>query len=481
MTARITNRPTTPAPSTTSAPKPAAAPAPAAAQPAAKGYATTGASTFDTNRSTGIKDNSIGIKDNSIGIKDNSIGIKDNSIGIKDNSIGLKDHSIGIKDTSIGANDAGRGIKDHSIGSGDGGIGIKDHSIGIKDHSIGADSALPAMGPARDAYEKQIHASLVKYLEWPSYLRDNPPPAAVQAQAVKDHVSADPNFKALPAAQQQEFWTTFNAANTKGKVSLGALLEGTPQMFTDKDSTGHTLLDNLAQVATQKLHPSIPVTNGVLLDQLTTTLANPDEIRQGSAPTCTVTSMQYELVRDNPSEYARLVAGLSSTSGQAQMAGGGMLQFNPGSASHGAIDGRDTSQAIFQSAGMDYANGGARYDPITGENVNSSGPNNQGLSPEQQTSMLTQLFNITYQTDELPDLASRKAELADLQNYVAVGRNRPVLMEIDQGSFNHSVTFEMLKDNKIFFRDPYGTLRSMTTDAFLAHIVAVHKPVEMGT
>ncbi len=160
------------------------------------------------------------------------------------------------------------------------------------------------------------------------------------------------------------------------------------------------------------------------------------------------------------------------------MLGGGTLEFDPGSAQ--ALNGRDLSEAVFQSAAMDFANGGARYDPVTGENLSLGKANNEGLNPSQQTNLLGQLFGVKYSTDELPDAASRAKELNSLKSYVAVGRNRPVLMEIDQGSFNHAVTFEMMKDSKIYFRDPYGTLRSMTQDAFLAHIVAVHKPDDLG-
>lgn len=394
------------------------------------------------------------------------------SRGVKDNSIGVKDHSIGVKDHSIG-------VKDHSIGAGDGSVGVKDHSIGVKDHSIGE---LPVLGAGQTTYEKQVKDSLVKYLEKPSYIRDASMTAAQEASVIKDHVGADAHFRALPMAQQQEFWNTFNASNTKGKVSLAALLEGSPDLIGDKDSKGKTLLDNLSAIAGQKLNPDLVsgTTTGQVLDQLITSIANPDEIKQGSAPTCTVTSMQFELARDNPSEYARLVGGLTGPSGSAKMEGGGTLTFDPGSSAKNALSGRDPSQAVFQSAAMDYANGGAKYDPVTGENVSASGATDSGLSPSQQTTMLNQLFGVKYTTDELPDSASRAKELNQLKSYVAVGRNRPVLMEIDQGTFNHAVTFEMMKDNKIFFRDPYGTLRSMTQDAFLQHIVAVHKPESMS-
>jgi hypothetical protein len=448
MTNRITNRPppvvTTPKPATTPKAAPSTAPA---VKPAATGASTV--SSFDDNLSRGVKDN--------------SVGVKDNSVGVKDNSVGVKDHSVGVKDHSVGTDDPAGGVKDHSVGD-------------------GGDSSIE-LGSTQTTYEKQVKDSLVKYLEKPSYIRDASMSAATEASTIKSHVSADPNFRALPATQQQAFWNTFNASNTKGKVSLGAMLEGSPELLGDKDSSGKTLLDNLSQVATQKLNPNIAgsATTGSMLDQLVTSIANPDEIKQGTAPTCTVASMQFEMARDNPAEYARMVAGLAGPTGSATMAGGGTLTFDPGSSAKNALDGRDVSQAIFQSAAMDYANGGtAKYDPVTGENVSASGAKDQGLSPSQQTTMLDQLFGVKYVTDELPDTASRAAELNDLKNYVAVGRNRPVLMEIDQGSFNHAVTFEMMKDNKIYFRDPYGTLRSMSQDAFLQHIVAVHKPEDMA-
>ena len=53
--------------------------------------------------------------------------------------------------------------------------------------------------------------------------------------------------------------------------------------------------------------------------------ANPNRIQQGTAPTCTVASMQYEMVADQPSEYVRLLAGLTGPTGKAKMRGGGTV------------------------------------------------------------------------------------------------------------------------------------------------------------
>src|SRR6185436_6734858 len=92
---------------------------------------------------------------------------------------------------------------------------------------------------------------------------------------------------------------------------------------------------------TQPLNPELEaagITQQTVLNDVMRGIVNPERIDQGRAPTCTVTSMQFELVRDDPSEYARIMAGLTGPSGTATMRGGGELKLEPDSL---AAAGRD--------------------------------------------------------------------------------------------------------------------------------------------
>jgi hypothetical protein len=55
--------------------------------------------------------------------------------------------------------------------------------------------------------------------------------------------------------------------------------------------------------------------------------ARPGEVYQFQFGSCTVTSMQYELVRNHPAEYARLMVRLTAD-GRVGMQGGGELELD---------------------------------------------------------------------------------------------------------------------------------------------------------
>ncbi len=419
-----------------------------------------GLSTFDRSNTTPVNTRG-GIRDPSIGIRDNTIGIRDNTIGIRDNTIGVRNNSIG------------------------------------------------QLGPERTAYEKAVKATLEKYLETPSYLRDDAPragrsdpKAAVNAQPadlkailqatvstptsksakVVDNVLGSSLWKGLPAAEKANLAKVMAAAGEKGLVALGAALEGTPELAKATDRDGKSMLQGLADLATQPLNAALyaGTTKQKILDDVLLQIANPDRVEQGNAPTCTVTSMQFELVRDEAAEYVRLMAGLTGPKGKIEMRGGGDLKLDPETLA--TLDKRPTAQAIFQNAAMEYGNGADKYDAKKGVSHDDKGVKDSypGLLPYQQTVMLRQLFGVRYETKTLATESSRAKALVDLRDYSTVGKNRPVLLEIDQGNFNHAVTYEMQKNDRVFFRDPYGQIRSMPSEAFIKHVVAVHKPQEMG-
>ncbi len=408
----------------------------------------------------------------------------------------------GVRDPSVGVRDGSVGLRDGSVGLRDGSVGLRDGSVGLRDGSVGQ------LGPERTAYEKAVKATLEKYLETPSYLRDDAargvrsdPKAAVNAlpadlkallspavarpesksAKVTENVVGSALFKGLSAADKASVAKVLSVAGERGVVAFGALLEGTPEAAKSADRDGKSLLSNLADLATQPLNPGLAsgTSRQKVLDEVLLQVANPDRIEQGNAPTCTVTSMAFELVRDEASEYVRLMSGLTGARGKVEMRGGGELKLDAASIAQPSQ--RQSSQAIFQTAAMEYGNGADKFDVAAGLSIDDKGAKDSypGLMPYQQTVMLRQLFGVRYETKSLPSESSRAKALAELSTYVTAGTNRPVLLEIDQGSFNHAVTYEMQKNDRVYFRDPYGQVRSMPENAFIKHVVAVHKPQVM--
>lgn len=305
--------------------------------------------------------------------------------------------------------------------------------------------------------------------------------AAVSAD-VKASVASLASAKGLSAAQQAAVAKILDSGSADVARAMSGLL-ATPERLAATDSKGTTLLANLSKLATQPMSSSLlsETSRDAVLAAAINDVANPESIAQGDAPTCTVTSMQYELVRDHPSEYVRLLSDLSSESGRAKMSGGSELKFQPGDAT--ALDGRPVSQAMFQTAAMEFGNGKElEFDPARGGSYDASGTLVQhGLKPAQQTQVLRQLFDVNYRSELFQTTAEAGKYLEKLKSID--GRenpNRPIILQVDQGDFNHAVTYDHVKDNDVFYRDPYGVLRTMTTAEFTASVVGMNAPKDLN-
>jgi hypothetical protein len=304
------------------------------------------------------------------------------------------------------------------------------------------------------------------------------------AGSVVAGITGSKTFAAMSAEQKGQLATMLSRLDAKGLTVMGALIENVPEALSDKDSAGGTLLSNLATIATQPLNATLTgqTTSEELLASVLADVMNPNRVEQGTATTCTVASMQFELVADQPAEYARLMAGVTGGKGSVKMMGGGDLRLGPGDGDERARDGRSVSQAIFQSAAMEYANGRfSNFDPVLGVSINTkTGDERMGLKPDNQQALLEKLFGVKYSIDRLFTENEASKAFSKLEGWDARGfRNRPIVVDIDQGKFNHAVTLESVTKEKVTFRDPYGVLRSMPADAFPKVAVAIHLPTDV--
>ncbi len=496
-----------------------------AARPSAPGHS--GSSEFDAGRRIPKPSEGRRVRN---GTDDDSIGVGDLSgrRGTDDDSIGVGDLSgrRGTDDDSIG-----RGTDDDSIGFGD---VVLDSLVGPDndpdrlalrdalysrletppylredappDQFAHADlrrvasqltpvlpgrqgAALLASARADAGVASRLDATLQRSSRLPADVRTSllqtfaSDPSGTAGQVVA-HVLGAPAFTQRSAADQKKIAAVMSRLDERGLKAFGALVDQNPAAFDDKDSKGHTLLSNLNQLATQPLNAKLvgETTTEAVISNALVEAANPNRIQQGSAPTCTVASMQYELVADEPAEYMRLLMGLTGPTGKASMRGGGELRVEAEDAAAGALDGRSISQAIFQSAAMEYANGrDSNFDAVAGRSTNKrTGAGYEGLKPNQQTTILRQLFGVKYTNDTLFTEAEGAKAMENLRAFDAVGsQNRPIILEIDQGSHNHAVTLERIGSGRVFFRDPYGVLRSMPEELFPKYVVAIHRPTDM--
>ncbi|MEW6432739.1 MAG: hypothetical protein AB1730_14640 [Myxococcota bacterium] len=400
-------------------------------------------------RNRGTPDDSIGVGDASAG---RNRGTPDDSIGVGDPAAGRNrgtpDDSIGVDDPSAGRN---RGTPDDSIG-GRGPVEGRPRQDDLK---------LPRLDPAAAGRAGLPGETLAKM---DALLTPPTSRTAVEASYVFNHEA----FRAMSVADREKIVDVLAAGGQAAAQGMAEIFHSSNgSMLHSVGGDGTRLLDSLDKMAGS-------TTGQRMLGDLMFDLVRPGRIWQGNAPTCTVSSMQYELASQQPGEYARLIAGLA-VDGKVTMRGGGELAISASAsmfASSWRHDRRSTTEAVFQSAAMEFANGSDTYSVFSQE---SRGGNRtyRGLFPDQIRTMVGELFGVRYETREIGSDAEATAELNEI---LARERpNRPVLFDIDMGEFNHCVSLEGVRGDRVYYRDPTtGRTESMSKAEFRERLVAVH-------
>ncbi|MEW5743552.1 MAG: hypothetical protein AB1938_31865 [Myxococcota bacterium] len=356
----------------------------------------------------------------------------------------------GTADDSIGRN---RGTPDDSIG------GDEALKRGVSSTSVGVTKGREVPPSAREGLSAETQAKMEALLERRHGTK------AVNAS----FVMGDKAFSKLSVEDRTKLVDLLAAGGPRSARAVAELFEtGRAARLTSPASDGTSMLDSLVRIAHSEDKKSLAP---VLFD-----IARPSRIWQGRAPTCTVSTMQYELARQQPAEYARLMAGLICD-GEVKMKGGGVLraESNALAASRENRDLRSRSEAIFQTAAMEYANGLDNYQALEQRTDKLFfGEDYRGLFPGQIRNMVGQLFGVSYKTREIANDAQAREELGQI---LARERpNRPVIFDISMGpKSNHLVALEGIRGDKVYFRDPTtGDVRSMSKEKFVKKLVAVH-------
>ncbi|NOK38390.1 hypothetical protein HMI49_34855 [Corallococcus exercitus] len=273
-----------------------------------------------------------------------------------------------------------------------------------------------------------------------------------------------PAWKQLGPTERTQLAQVFSEARGEydGLRSV-KLLSQKPERLMDRDATGGTLLSNLARLAKGPLHPGVgEARRGELMRGVLQETARAYEVNQSVFGTCTVTSMQYELVRDNPAEYARIMAGLAGPNGRVDMRGGGTLELQADSLPQNALQGRSFSEALFQSSLMEFANGVDEYHvqgPNGDESISPIGNTYQGQYGDSMVRAVSALFGRQFAEWGTND-QTRDAQLDFLRKYQPKGPNDPVLIAFftspDAQAGAHAVTFVKVEGDRVFFRNPWG-------------------------
>jgi hypothetical protein len=309
---------------------------------------------------------------------------------------------------------------------------------------------------------------------------------------------------ALPAAQQAQYRALAHDVehNPQAHLALQMLLvEG---KLTGGAKTlvpaGHeqTLLDSLSKVHSE------PLANGVnraeLLGGLLRECAQPATIQQKDVNTCTVTSVQIMMARQNPAEYVRIVGGLAAqnvdkhghpnpngTPAPVQLAGPNQTVTRPFLAESDDHSGRSISSQLWQSSMMDLGakqtNPNAQYDAVSHVFIGADGNNlKDAAGNDVDTLNANQLQGVENAvTGKTWGQADRgfMANQIETEVQASVGHGTPIHVTMGVGPYNHhgtqstqDMTVTAFANGQYTLKDAAGNTQTMSAADFNARVKA---------
>lgn len=281
---------------------------------------------------------------------------------------------------------------------------------------------------------------------------------AAKPNKTREQLQATEGYKALSPEQQQqalEVFDTMDAAGQRNMVALAERQVNGKTALLDTDTTGKTLLENLHQIATQPMPQSFAdagVTRESLLASITQEASAPGQINQHDRGTCTVTSMQYMLNNQNPAEYMRLMAGLTSESGEVKLANGDTLRRDQDSIAFDSATARSSSERLFQSAMMQYAKGGDEGD------YSNVADKDEGLNAGEQEKALQALFSRDFDNEDgsIWNFTPGEEEVLNLLKERSP-EDTYIRMKWGEGKEGgHAVVVDRVENGRVYFRNPHG-------------------------
>ncbi|KAF0244838.1 MAG: hypothetical protein FD180_2140 [Planctomycetota bacterium] len=238
-----------------------------------------------------------------------------------------------------------------------------------------------------------------------------------------------------------------------------------------RDSVGQgTVYDHLGTLASQVIVPGLDrreLVRGVLRE-----LLDPGHVDQKSWSTCAAATVQLWLALREPSEYARLVAGLASYNGRVHLAGGPFLQRH-GESVRPDQSGRTPSSRLLQSAFMDFANGDDRYSNATDQSTRDEGPAYAGLYPDQFDVLIEAVTARLWDTLEVGS-----GNCADAVALIAraTSRGEHVPVSLRKEKMMHRLLVERSDASSMHCVDPVGVRQRVPVEEFRTRLGFVSLP-----
>ena len=267
---------------------------------------------------------------------------------------------------------------------------------------------------------------------------------------------------------KEQLMTIAPAGDPVAALSLQKLL------FTGKLTEGPSLrdgknvMDGLSQLSTGPLAEGMD--RQQLLADLVQELATPSAINQGPVGTCAGTSVGIHLLRNNPAEYVRLVAGLASPAGEVATASGKMLRREPDALTDGIS--RSQVQRLLVPAFMEIAHPRRDYQSGPEEGQYKNGDNKgTGLNAKEVDRILEAVYDDRFKKKNVggfPLMRPKKA-MERIEEQLAKGKDVLAGLEWESGGHKVVVTGTETVNGQQYvnYINPWGREERMTRDEFM--------------
>jgi len=222
------------------------------------------------------------------------------------------------------------------------------------------------------------------------------------------------------------------------------------------DPDGISTMQHLHTLLNQSLAPGLD--REVLLKEVAAALAEPGRINQQGAGTCGITSVEYIHSQEDPSDWVRVLAGLSSAQGDVKLRDGTLLQRNPSGLNNDAF-GRNNIDRLYQSSMSELFNGENRYDNQQDLNLDAQGKSTgRGLPRVEVAKALSAVFGQPYEYNEYG--GDRHDTDHDLRLRLADGQRVWISInwvnDLKDAPVSHAIALEAVHGDSVSLRNPQG-------------------------